>query len=57
MLPAAVVGVVFDDILEELFSGELILVSCMLIFTGLLLFLADKSKPTFKNVSFKNSFH
>ncbi len=56
MLPAAVVGVLFDDILEELFSGELILVSCMLIFTGLLLFLADKSKPTSKNVSFKNSF-
>ena len=28
----------------------------MLIFTGLLLFLADKSKPTSKNVSFKNSF-
>ena len=56
MLPAVLVGLLFDDILEELFSGELILVSCMLIITGLLLFLADKSKPTLKNVSFKNSF-
>ena len=56
MLPAVAVGLLFDDILDELFSGELILVACMLIITGLLLFLADKSKPTLKNVSFKNSF-
>lgn len=56
MLPAVVVGVLFDDLLEDLFSGELILVSFMLIITGLLLFLADKSKPTLKNVSFRNSF-
>ncbi|MFK8038776.1 MAG: undecaprenyl-diphosphate phosphatase [Crocinitomicaceae bacterium] len=52
MIPAAIVGVVFNDQLEVFFSGKILLVGCLLIVTGLLLFLADKAKNTNKTVSF-----
>lgn len=55
MIPAAIVGVMFDDILESFFNGQILLVGCMLIITGLLLFLADRSKNTNKEVSVSNS--
>ena len=48
MIPAAIVGVFFEDIIETLFNGRLILVGIMLILTGFLLFLADKSKENKK---------
>ncbi|MEL7161888.1 MAG: undecaprenyl-diphosphate phosphatase [Bacteroidota bacterium] len=50
MIPAAVVGVLFDDLLEALFDRQIVLVACMLILTGLLLFLADRAKNTTKSV-------
>jgi len=56
MLPAALVGVFFEAELESLFSGNIMLVGCMLIVTALLLFLADKAKNTNKKVSFSNAF-
>ena len=52
MIPAAVVGVFFDDIIENFFSGQVLLVGCMLILTGLVLFVADRAKKTEKKVSF-----
>ena len=52
MIPAAFVGLVFDKQIEELFSGNLLLVGAMLIVTGVLLFLADRAKSTDKDVSF-----
>lgn len=55
MLPAAVVGVLFNDEIEQLFSGQILLVGSMLLITGLLLFLADKAKNTQKSVSFPNA--
>lgn len=55
MIPAAIVGVMFDDILETFFNGQILLVGCMLIITGLLLFLADRSKNTNKEVSVTNA--
>jgi undecaprenyl-diphosphatase len=55
MIPAAIVGVMFDDILESFFNGQVLLVGCMLILTGLLLFLADRAKNTEKKVSFSNA--
>ena len=55
MIPAAIVGVLFDDILETFFHGQVLLVGVMLILTGLLLFLADKAKSTNKDVSFGNA--
>jgi undecaprenyl-diphosphatase len=55
MIPAAVVGVLFNDELEALFSGQVLLVGFLLIITGLLLFLADKAKATEKPVSYLHS--
>ena len=52
MIPAAIVGVFFDDIIENFFSGQILLVGCMLIVTGLILFVADRAKKTDKKVGF-----
>lgn len=51
MIPAAFVGVVFNDAIEELFDGNFLLVGLMLLVTAVLLFFADKAKNTSKNVS------
>ena len=56
MLPAVIIGVFFEDELEQLFNGNILLVGCMLIVTAVLLFLADKAKDTQKKVSFSNAF-
>ena len=55
MIPAALVGVFFNDEIEALFGGDLILVGSMLLVTGLLLFLADKAKSSDKNVGIKEA--
>lgn len=55
MIPAAIVGVMFDDIIETFFNGKILFVGCMLILTGLLLFLADRAKNTEKKVSLGNA--
>lgn len=55
MIPAALVGILFEDSLETFFDKKIILVGMMLIITGLLLFLADRAKDTSKNVSFVNA--
>jgi len=55
MIPAALVGVLLKDTLEELFSN-LLVVGCMLLVTACLLFFADKAKNTGKSVSYKDSF-
>lgn len=51
MIPAALVGVLFEDFIDSLFSGQILLVGFMLLLTGLLLFLADRAKDTGKGVS------
>ena len=56
MLPAVIVGLFFEEQLEALFGGNILLVGCMLIITAALLYLADKAKDTHKNVSFSNAF-
>ena len=55
MIPAALVGIFFNDEIEALFGGSLTLVGGMLIATGLLLFLADKAKSGGNNVTIKNA--
>jgi len=55
MIPAAFVGVFFNDEIESLFGGALTLVGSMLIITGFLLFLADKAKPTETTVGIKGA--
>ena len=56
MIPAVIVGLFFEEQLEALFGGNILLVGCMLIITSILLYLADKAKDTNKKVSFKNAF-
>lgn len=55
-LPAAFVGLFFEEELAVLFDGKILFVGAMLIITGLLLFLADRAKPTEKPVTVKNAF-
>tara|TARA_R110000751_G_scaffold113854_3_gene213044 strand:- start:16209 stop:17003 length:795 start_codon:yes stop_codon:yes gene_type:complete len=55
ILPAAFVGLFFEEQLEQLFGGNILLVGCMLLVTAILLFFADKAKNTNKNVSFKDA--
>lgn len=52
MIPAAIIGVLYDDLIETFFSGKILLVGIFLILTGLILFVADKAKTTSKNVNF-----
>jgi len=55
MLPAAFVGVVFNDAIEALFSGQVLLVGAMLTITALLLLFADRATRTEKSVSYSNA--
>lgn len=56
MLPAVFVGLFFEEQLEQLFGGNIMLVGCMLLITAGLLFLADRAKNTEKKVGFKDAF-
>ena len=56
MIPAALIGLLFDEEIEQLFSGQVLLVGMMLILTGLLLFLADRAKVSDNKVSFLSAF-
>ena len=56
MIPAALIGVFFSHEIEALFGGSLNLVGAMLIFTGLLLMLADKTKKSGKNIGVKEQW-
>ena len=55
MIPAVIVGVMFESEIESLFSQNLLLVGLMLIVTAVLLLLADRAKSTDKNVSMLDS--
>ncbi|MBU3011079.1 undecaprenyl-diphosphate phosphatase [Polaribacter vadi] len=55
MIPAVIVGLLFEEQLESFFGGKILLVGVMLLVTALLLLLADKAKNTNKEVSFVNS--
>ena len=55
MVPAVIVGVLFDEQIDALFGGRILLVGSMLIVTGLLLFIADKAKNTTQSVNFGQS--
>ncbi len=56
MVPAALVGILFEKELEFFFGGTLTFVGFMLLITALLLWLADKAKNTGKPVSYKDAF-
>ena len=52
MIPAAIVGLFFNDLIESFFDGNIMVVGGMLLVTGVLLFFADKAKNTTKDVSY-----
>ena len=51
MIPAAIIGYFYSDELEQLFDQQILLVGLMLLVTGLLLFIADRSDDTGKDVT------
>lgn len=55
MIPAAIVGLKFNDLIESFFEGNILLVGGMLLVTGLLLFFADKAKNTTRSVTYAHS--
>jgi len=52
MLPAVLIGLMFEEQIEQLFDRQILLVGFMLIVTGLLLFLADRARNSDKEVGF-----
>ncbi len=55
MIPAALIGILFEAQIEALFAQNLLLVGLMLIVTGILLIFADRAKKTDKKVSYSNA--
>ncbi len=55
MIPAVLVGLLFEEELERLFDRQILLVGLMLLVTGILLFLADRARRTDKQVSYWNA--
>jgi len=55
MLPATLIGLLFEDYVEQLFARQIPLVAAMLVITGLLLFLADRAKASSKAVRFSDA--
>ena len=55
MIPATLLGLLFEEQMEQFFSGNVPLVGYMLVITALLLYLADKAKDTNKSVSYINA--
>ncbi|MCY2686228.1 undecaprenyl-diphosphate phosphatase [Salinimicrobium sp. TH3] len=55
MIPAVIIGLMFEEELESLFGGDLTFVGFMLLITSLLLWLADRAKNTGKPVSYMDS--
>ena len=56
MVPATMVGVLFEEQLEAFFDGDIRFVGFMLLITAVLLYFADRAKDTHKKVTFRNAF-
>lgn len=55
MIPVAIVGLFFKDVVESFFTGNVLLVGSMLLVTSLLLFLTMYVKKHDKNMGYANS--
>ena len=55
MVPAVFVGLFFEEELETLFTGQILLIGLMLAITGLLLLLADRARETDRGVTWRDS--
>lgn len=57
MIPAVIFGLFFEEQLEQLFSGNILLVGCLLLVTAVLLYIADRAKSgILSQLSYKNTF-
>lgn len=56
MIPAAIVGFFFEDIIDQLFYQAIFFVALMLIVTGLILLLSEKIKVQSQKLTFKSAF-
>ena len=56
MIPAAIVGVFMNDLIEGLFSRNLLLVGLMLLVTAVLLFLADRNYGEHRELNYGSAF-
>lgn len=52
MIPVGIIGVMFEKKLEAIFTGNVLFVGCMLMFTGLLLTFTYYAKDTKKDISY-----
>ena len=56
MVPAVIIGLLFEEQLELFFSGQILLIGMMLLLTAVLLILADNSKTTDVKTTYKSAF-
>jgi len=56
MIPAVIVGLFLEDLITQLFDQNILLVGAMLLFTGVLLGLADRAKSTLKDINAISAF-
>ena len=57
MIPAVIIGLIFEDFIASLFVGKIALVGVMLMITALLLFLADQVNENNKELNYCNTFY
>ena len=55
-VPVGIVGLMFEDYVEELFQGRIVLVGAMLLITAALLYLTTRVKETDREVDFKDAW-
>ena len=51
MIPAAIIGLFFDHMIEQFFDGNIVFVAFMLIITGILLFISERIPVNNKSLS------
>lgn len=56
MIPAGFIGLFFDDWIEVFFTRSILLVACMLIVTGILLWLADLPRKSHNKLGVSEAF-
>ncbi len=55
MIPAAAIGLLFEDLIESFFSGQVLLVGSMLLVTGILLIFANNARSGEKKINYKRA--
>ncbi len=50
-IPAAIAGVLFEDVVEGFFRNQPIIIACALIFMGIVIYLVDKNSKSNKHIS------